>query len=214
MHIRVDYNHKNCLGKNETRSALIKPHPCALLVNDVQVVYADPMITGSPETLKAAEKICEVAPLFRTAGIPIYIIYHDEHDKGPGFAEGGLYLFQPDPADVLIAKNKLSAFKGSDILTLLKAGKHQTLFTAGFNQDMCKHELEMDGANIGFQMISLGDCSGNGMFIQGKGKTAQKAQERAAAGIITISAEQALMRAKQFDAGLTRHLYVPPNLTF
>lgn len=139
-----------------------KPEETALLVIDVQSLYADPKRDGNKDTDKIADKIKSIMPAFRKAGIPIYVVYFAKNAYRPHTpAQMELYKIEPTGEDVLIAKEKNSAFAGSRIAERLKADNRKLLLTCGFNYSACVYETVIDGRKQGFDVAVLRDLTEN-----------------------------------------------------
>lgn len=139
-----------------------KPEETALLVIDVQSLYADPKRDGDKDTDKIADKIKSIMPAFRKAGIPIYVVYFAQNAYRPHTpAQMELYKIEPTGEDVLVAKEKNSAFAGSRIAEHLKADNRKLLLTCGFNYSACVYETAMDGRKQGFDVAVLRDLTEN-----------------------------------------------------
>lgn len=132
----------------------------ALLVIDVQKAYCSPWRgRGNLETHRVSKRIRKLVPEFRKAGIPVYVIYYSEEPKAPN--KIGFYKFQPSDTDVLIAKDKNSAFQGSDIKNILQRDGRRQLLTCGFNLNACVCSTVIDAVAEGFDVRLLRDLTGN-----------------------------------------------------
>lgn len=149
----------------------------ALLVIDVQDEFCDPSwdrgtidfqdpfcepnrCRGTKDTKKIATRIQSAIPPFRAAGIPVYAIYSSP-DKKKDIADIGFYKFIPAAHDVLVRKNRNSAFDGSNIEDILKKDQRKLLLACGFNLNACVQETLMDARRVGFEVCLLRDLTGN-----------------------------------------------------
>ncbi len=135
----------------------------ALLVIDVQREFCDPRHPerrGNAETVRISNRIAMTVPKFRSAGIPVYAIYYDEtlllepHQVD-------WFKFRPAPGDILVPKNRNSAFEGSPIKEILEKNGYRTLLTCGFNRSSCVYATARDARKAGFDVLLLSDLTGN-----------------------------------------------------
>jgi len=132
----------------------------ALLVIDVQKEFCDPHgERGNKQTAEVSRRIGSLVPEFRKAGIPVYMVYFSYDEKKAN--EIDFYEVTPDKDDILVAKNRDSAFKGSNIETLLQKAGHRKLLTCGFNLNACVYSTVLDARSNGFQVTLLRDLVGN-----------------------------------------------------
>lgn len=132
----------------------------ALLLIDVQKEFADPaQERGNHETRQVSRRINSLIPAFRAAGLPAYVVYFDEDNRKPEDID--FYLFRPSAGDKLIAKDDDSAFRGSDIKSILRRDKRKTLLACGFNLNACVYKTVMDARSNGFNVVLLRDLTGN-----------------------------------------------------
>jgi nicotinamidase-related amidase len=146
----------------KTKPAIKYDGDAALLVIDVQKTYCQPRWffgRGNAETKKVSERIKSLVPEFRKAGIPVYVIYFGEEKKKASQVD--FYKFTPQGEDVLVAKNRDSAFEGSNIKEILKKDKRKLLLTCGFNLNACVLATVLDARDNGFDVTVLRDMSGN-----------------------------------------------------
>lgn len=136
------------------------PENTALLLIDVQKKYADPaQDRGNAGTNSVAEKIASIAPAFRNAAIKIFTVYFGENDLQPDKID--FHHFKPGSEDVIVRKNQDSAFEGSNISELLRAGGYRNLIVAGFNLSACVKETAIHGCEEGFNVVVLRDLTAN-----------------------------------------------------
>lgn len=132
----------------------------ALVIIDVQSKYCDPKgERGNKETLKIAKRIQRLAPEFRKANIPVYVVYFS--DKPQKAKKIDFFQFKPETGDILISKNDDSAFQGSDIKEILQQHGRKKLLTCGFNLNACVFSTVIDGLGEGFDIRLLRDLTGN-----------------------------------------------------
>jgi nicotinamidase-related amidase len=132
----------------------------ALVIIDVQKKYCDPKgKRGNRETGQIAKRIQKLAPQFRKAGIPVYVVYFA--DKPQKEQSIDFYEFRPETGDILIRKDMDSAFQGSEIKTVLQQHGRRRLLTCGFNLNACVCSTVMDAIGEGFDVRLLLDLTGN-----------------------------------------------------
>lgn len=136
----------------------------ALLVIDVQKEFCDPSKKrGNQQTEVIAKRIRALVPQFRQASVPVYAIYFDwsAKKKKKEASEVDFYEFQPEPEDVLVGKDRDSAFTGSDIEKILRKDGRKSLLVCGFNVSACVRDTVMDAREKGFDVTLLEDLAGN-----------------------------------------------------
>lgn len=135
----------------------------AILVIDVQKEFCAPdhrSRRGNKETAAVSERIAATIPQFRLAGIPVYAIYFDTSvEQNP--ANVDWYKFRPEPGDIPVAKDRDSAFRGSNIEKLLKKNGHRTLLACGFNRSACVASTILDARSKDFNVILMFDLTGD-----------------------------------------------------
>ncbi|MEZ0224830.1 MAG: cysteine hydrolase family protein [Alphaproteobacteria bacterium] len=132
----------------------------ALVIIDVQKKYCDPKgRRGNKETGQIAKRIQKLAPEFRNAGIPVYVVYFSDDPVKPKNVD--FYEFKPGENDILIRKNMDSAFQGSDIKEVLQQHGRKRLLCCGFNLNACVFATVVDGIGEGFNIRLLRDLTGN-----------------------------------------------------
>ena len=132
----------------------------AVLVIDVQNKYCNPKgFRGNKETDDVSKRIQLMVPEFRSAGVPVYVIYYSK--EGKGASEINFYKFKPTSDDVLIAKKGDSAFKSSKIKKVLKKDRRKSLLVCGFNLNACVKNTVIDARENGFNVSLLRDLTGN-----------------------------------------------------
>lgn len=138
------------------------PGDTALLVIDVQKEFCDPKKKrGTMETDRIAKRIQSIIPAFREAGIPAYVIYFRKKNIFSKFRKIDFHHFSPEPSDMLVAKDKDSAFEGSNIGELLKQHRRTKILACGFNLNACVYQTVRDAIRQGFDVSVLEDLVGN-----------------------------------------------------
>lgn len=151
----------------------------ALLIIDSQRLHVDPDFhdpafmswgvdsglqkpNGTAETRATAERCRDLAEEARAAGVPVFIVYYAFYDEDFTSANGGLYgvEYKPERGDLLVPKDEMSVFQGSDLDVYLKKRGIGTLFLAGFHASRCITESAMDGVDLGYKVKLVEECIG------------------------------------------------------
>ena len=131
----------------------------AVMVIDVQPPYCAPSGWHNNEASATAERLSNIVPAFRKAGVAVYVIYTDKN-KRPIW-DIKFHFFQPEDTDIPIAKNKDSAFQGSNIDSVLKKNGHSELLVTGFNHNVCVFKTVLDALEKNYKVQVLKDLTGN-----------------------------------------------------
>lgn len=177
------------------------PGDTALLVIDVQKEFCDPRKKrGNQETDRIAKRIQSVIPAFRKASIPTYVIYFKgDNDVLAKLGRIDFHHFTPDPADMLIAKNRDSAFQGSPIGDILKRHNRTKILTCGFNLNACVYETVIDACKNGFEVSVLEDLVGNDNR-NGSAYTPKYVRNMKNLGVMFSSSDEALRAVRSANA--------------
>ena len=156
---------KEYLGLPTLSFRNVKPHEYAHCIIDVQREFCDPKFSsrrGNKETNRVSGHIASVAPLFRAAHVTTYVIYF-ARGKNPCVSQagGGLYKLRMSKDYIAVAKNRDSAFEGSDIGRILKRAGHRHLLVSGFNTNACVKSTVLDALCEGLRVDVMEDCVGN-----------------------------------------------------
>jgi nicotinamidase-related amidase len=172
----------------------------ALVIIDVQKKYCDPKgRRGNSETHNISKRIQRLAPQFRKAGIPVYVVYFA--DKPQKLTKIDFHEFKPETSDILIQKDMDSAFQGSDIKNILQQHGRKRLLACGFNLNACVCSTVLDGCAEGFDIRLLRDLTGNDSDNDGSNarKYVKKMKKK---GVIISNASREL---KKLRASRTAH---------
>ena len=133
----------------------------ALLLIDVQAQFCDPeheYREGNRETQETSERIQRIAPIFREASIPLYVVYTEPQPR--------IYMFQPDyKKDTIINKYGNSPFDETQIEENLHESNKKLLLVCGFNLSACVFDTVKDALKRSFNVALLEDLSGNGKYF-------------------------------------------------
>lgn len=105
----------------------------------------------------------EVLTAFRRARIPVIHVRHDSVEPGstlrpgqPGHAfRQGL---EPREGEPIVAKSVNSAFIGTDLNLRLRRMSAETVLVCGISTDMCVSTTVRTGANLGWNIVLIGDA--------------------------------------------------------
>ena len=100
---------------------------------------------------------------WRAARRPVVVVRHDSVQPGspltPGTPGNALKLgFEPHPGEPLITKHVNSAFIGTDLETRLRAAGVRQVVLFGITTDMCVSTTARMAANLGFDLVVVGDA--------------------------------------------------------
>ena len=130
---------------------LLDPRTCALLVMDFQTSITA-MLDGHPDKDAMLSRTARLVDTARKVGMRvIYVVvafragYPEVSPRNPSFGsirESGRFVegsagtevhsaVAPKPGDVLVTKHRVSAFAGTDLEVVLRAGGVETLVLAG-----------------------------------------------------------------------------------
>ena len=158
----------------------LDPKTSALLVMDVQTVVVEMVATDKDALLARTAKLVDSA---RTAGMKvIYVVvgfrlgYPEVSARnasfGPiresgRFAEGspGLEVHPavaPQPGEIVVTKHRVSAFAGTDLDMILRAGAVDTLVLAGIATSGVVLSTVRHAADADYRLVVVADCCADG----------------------------------------------------
>lgn len=184
-------------------AALVAPQHTAVLVVDVQPLFtAMPLVPALDGVLPRLQRFLAAA---RDSGVPrVFIrvvipedrwtaVWQDQFAVrvrpdnesavnlqdalAPGspvtpFAPG----FAPEPDDLVVVKDRYSAFVGTELAALLRARGVSTVVLVGLTTDVCVGTTARDAFHHEFHTVTLADC------------TAEQTLARHEAGLATLAA--------------------------
>lgn len=138
----------------------------ALVVIDVQNEY----VTGQlkirhPDLLTSLANVARAMNAATDFGAAILLVQHVEDESAPVFARGseGAALHASVATrhpDLLITKNEVSAFAGTELEDWLRANDIDTVTITGFMTQHCCAGTARDAAALGFTVEFLSDATG------------------------------------------------------
>jgi maleamate amidohydrolase len=151
----------------------------ALVIVDVVMAYLDkgsPLYAGVEDALASNERLAAAA---RAAGVPVVftcVVYE------PGGLDGGVFFrkvpalkafvrgspmgafpptLQPQPGEVVVAKQYPSAFFGTSLASTLRAMGVDTVLLTGFSTSGCVRASALDALQHGFIPFVVKDACGD-----------------------------------------------------
>lgn len=132
----------------------------AVVIIDVQKKFCDPRgRRGNQKTQEISERIQKLAPAFRAAGVPTYVVYFARPAWLGGRAR--FYKFRPEKGDIKVRKYTDSAFDSGKLKDLLKSHGRKNLLVCGFNASACVYRTARDAKLNGFNVTLMEDLTGN-----------------------------------------------------
>jgi nicotinamidase-related amidase len=148
----------------------------ALLVMDIQPAIVERFLgEGAPDLL---ERLAQAIGAAREAGVPVIYVrvaFREGHpeinarnrsfaalSEAGGFTEGDAATqvhpaVAPQPGDLTVVKKRISAFTGSDLDLLLRAGEIDTLVLTGISTSGVVLSTIRDAADRDFRLVVLAD---------------------------------------------------------
>ncbi len=168
-------------GHGEAGSFRLDPSRCALIIQDMQndVVmdggaFAD---SGAPAHCREQNAIANarrLAERCRAIGVPVIHVWFEVDNGGRGMTlnaplfEGTMQAgalvkgswgaqpvpgLEPQPGDHIVSKSRMSAWEGTSLETILKAGGRDTIIETGAWTNMSIEHTARTGADKGYIMI-------------------------------------------------------------
>ncbi len=165
----------------EALAEVVDPGRAALAVIDIE---NSPMWDdGSDRAI--LERVQRLVQAARAAGVPVFFFYNF---RGPGLRNfSAAYLralinlghpaeelqtrfepaadrmrvhpcLEPAPGDVVIPKDRGSAFKGTDFDLLLRTLQRETVVVTGCSTDWCVEATAWDGNGLDYYLVMVEDC--------------------------------------------------------
>jgi len=164
----------------------LDPSRCALIIqdmqNDVMIEGGAFASSGSPQHAReqnVVDNIRRLADVCRSRGVMIIHVWFVVEPGAPGFTlnaplfEGLVDAkamvrgtwgaapadgLEPQPGDIVVEKIRMSAWEGSKLETVLKAGGRDTIIDTGAWTNMSIEHTARTGADKGYFMIVPEDC--------------------------------------------------------
>ena len=166
----------------ETLAEVVDPGRAALAVIDIE---HSPMWDDGPDRA-ILEKVMRLVQAARDAAVPVFFFYNF---RGPGLrnfsaaylralinlghpadelrtrfepaADAGASSLEP-AADVVIPKDRGSAFKGTDFDLLLRTLQRETVVVTGCSTDWCVEATAWDGNGLDYYLVMVKDRGSSG----------------------------------------------------
>lgn len=164
----------------------LDPSRCALIIqdmqNDVMMEGGAFSSSGSPQHAReqnVVENIRRLAEVCRRRGVMIVHVWFIVEPGAPGFTLNAPLFegladakamvrgtwgaaptagLEPQPGDLIVEKIRMSAFEGSKLETVLKAGGRDTIIDTGAWTNMSIEHTARTGADKGYFVIVPEDC--------------------------------------------------------
>ena len=164
----------------------LDPSRCALIIqdmqNDVMMEGGAFASSGSPQHAReqnVVENIRRLAAACRQRGVMVIHVWFIVEPGAPGFTLNAPLFegladakamvrgtwgaapapgLEPQPGDLIVEKIRMSAFEGSKLETVLKAGDRDTIIDTGAWTNMSIEHTARTGADKGFFVIVPEDC--------------------------------------------------------
>jgi nicotinamidase-related amidase len=125
----------------------------ALLNIDIQDFYFPGGKSALVEPEKAAENAALLLQDFRNRNMPVI---HVRHNAEPGGKIND--IVKPSPSEKIVSKADVNSFKGTDLLSYLKANKIDSLVICGMQTHMCVEAATRAASDYGFKCILIHDA--------------------------------------------------------
>jgi gluconolactonase len=173
-------------GANGKQGLMLDPSRCALIIqdmqNDVMMEGGAFASSGSPQHAReqnVVENIRRLADACRARGVMVIHVWFVVEPGAPGFTlnaplfEGLVDAkamvrgtwgaapvagLEPQPGDLVVEKIRMSAFEGTKLETVLRAGGRDTIIETGAWTNMSIEHTARTGADKGYFIIVPEDC--------------------------------------------------------
>ncbi len=153
----------------------IDPRTTAVVIIDFQKEYFSGALP-IPEGQRALENAQKLAAFADAAHMPVIQVQHVAPAGSPVFAiDGETVAFQPGMTprtqDIVVRKQAVSVFAGTDLDQRLKAMHVKTLIIAGLMTHACVAGAARDAVPLGYQVIVASDASATRDIVRANGQT-------------------------------------------
>ncbi len=165
---------------------------------DVQREYVDGALpVAFPPLAQSLPNIAAALDAAHAAGLPVVLVQHVDAADSPVFAAGSrgaeLHDTVADAAhDLLVTKQAVSCFAGTDLAARLAERDVDTVTIAGFMTQHCDESTARDAADLGLAVELLADATGTLPLVTPTGAlSAQEVHERTlvvlGAGFVSVA---------------------------
>lgn len=136
----------------------------ALVIIDMQMEMSARTASGSPRANPGAEAaVAGLLALFRSRGLPVVHVLHDDPDPASPFHGGApgaapMPQAQPMPGEAVFFKHGSSAFAGTGLQAHLQAEGIDRLVLVGAVAAFCVTSTTRWASDLGYQVILPGDA--------------------------------------------------------
>lgn len=160
---------------------------------DVQNEFCDPSNDrGNAKTDIVATRIAHIAPTFRALGVANYWVYFGRNKTAQCH---DFYKVKPKPDEILVSKNRDSAFSGGNLDQHLRKDRKKVLLVSGVNYSFCVFDTVMDARKNNYNVVLLSDLAANGR-VSPRPTEQQCKQEMEKAGVIIVPSTLVLQALK------------------
>ena len=169
-----DNNWKAAIAEYDRPQVVFRPAKAALLVIDMQKVFASPEgSTFLPTSVPVCERLAELVQTCRQSGVPViftrHVHVHPQTDGGAmarwwsslileGTEEAELVDgLRPQDGERVIVKSRYSAFTGTPLEMILRSLNVEDLIVSGVMTNLCCETTARDAFNRDFNVFFLGD---------------------------------------------------------
>ena len=156
---------------------LVHPSCTGVLVVDVQPLFTEDPDPPTQQALQVLKQFLNAALTAHVLRVFIRFVRADVPDErwitlweeqcGADFinlaspdspAAAFLRGFEPEDGDVVVTKDRYSAFRGPDLASQLHDRGIETVIVAGFSTDVCVSSTARDAFQLDFSTVTLSDC--------------------------------------------------------
>jgi nicotinamidase-related amidase len=142
----------------------LNPITTALILIDFQRDYFDPHKLQIPDGEAAVDRAAVLLEWSRRMGINVIYVKHVSHNpKAPLFAIGseGVKLhwkLEPNAKETVVEKPLPNSFDGTDLNSILKTHRLETIILAGLMTHMCVESTVRGALPLGYRVIVAADA--------------------------------------------------------
>jgi nicotinamidase-related amidase len=156
---------------------LVRPSRTCVLVVDVQPLFTEDPDPPTQQALQVLKQFLDAARAAHVLRVFIRFVRADVPDErwitlweeqcGADFidlaspdspAAAFLRGFEPEDGDLVVTKDRYSAFRGPDLASQLRDRGIETVIVVGFSTDVCVSSTARDAFQLDFSTVTLSDC--------------------------------------------------------
>ena len=158
-------------------AALVHPSRSAVLIVDVQPLFTEDPDPPTQQALQVLKRFLDAARAAHVLRVFVRFVRAADPDErwstlweeqcGADFidltspespAAAFLRGFEPEDGDLVVTKDRYSAFRGPDLTNQLHNRGIETVIVAGFSTDVCVSSTARDAFQLDFSTVTLSDC--------------------------------------------------------